>query len=469
MTSIVELDLDGSINALKNNNFYDVSQFAHVKSILFCNNDATITIKWSGDKGVNTDYSDVFSLTAGVSQVSNIGARARYVSISYSSVSYPAVFRCFHLFHSAPQGIAILDNTGAGAEIYKPAVHKVRSVKSSDGSITVQELANEIDLKTTGATGATGLAGRTGATGWTGATGLRGPTGATVAISRDIAMGKVSFNTYNGYTTSLTGATGKIAPTTTLTSAIDMMSNPYFGNSGANNGTLQYKGATTFYSHICCSLSVSATGSSNDLWRFQLHKNGNLITGTQYWYTTKATTDNFIIALDDIIQLSTDDYLELFVQNESGTNELTVNKFNLMALCAGDMNITQLVNTTGVYAVTSKSYTGNGINTLFDFASTTITHPNITLNTTSDTFTINATLNYTINYNLSWTLGGTTKIFSLEVNSIIIASKSSTLLAYTDTFGSVLLTSGDIVRFIVNCSAGGNPSIASVSTVSFVS
>lgn len=146
MTSIIELDLDGTLNAIKNNNFYDVSQFAHIRSMLFCNNDATITIKWSGDRGINTDYTDVISLSAGVSQVSNIGVRAKYVSVSYSSVSYPAVFRCFHLFHSAPQGLAILDNTGAGAEIYKPAVHKVRSIKSSDSSITVQELTNEIDL-----------------------------------------------------------------------------------------------------------------------------------------------------------------------------------------------------------------------------------------------------------------------------------------------------------------------------------
>lgn len=118
--------------------------------MLFCNAAGVVSFYWSGDKGVNSDYTDSFVLVAGVTEVHNVPVRAKYLNIVYSAPVYSVTMRCYHLFYEAGQDLALLDNTGSGAKILDKPVHKVRSVISSDASISVTELAQEIDLKVTG-------------------------------------------------------------------------------------------------------------------------------------------------------------------------------------------------------------------------------------------------------------------------------------------------------------------------------
>ena len=308
----------------------------------------------------------------------------------------------------------------------------------------------------TGATGPIGPTGPsvTGATGAIGPTGPLGPTGSTVTMTHDMAIGEISFNTFGGYTTAFAGATGKLAPTTVLTSTVDMMSNPYFGNSGANNATLQYKGLTTFYAHIALSISARAAGGSNDLWRFQIHKNGVLIPRSQYWYTTKnVATDRFTIAMHIVSQLATNNYLEVYAQNESSTQELILNNLNLVAVSSADMIITQPVNTTGAYQVSQTGFLG-GLNVV-PIGAILVSHPNITANLATDLFTINATDTYTINIdgvilnNIT-----STRRFEVHVNGVVVAiSPTSSVFLNNETF-TLNLISGDIVGLYLNILTG---------------
>jgi hypothetical protein len=174
MTDIKELGYFGDSGVLVYNTaFLDVSKFTNFQIIAFNNSDYQYTLNWSSD-GINTDVMQVENGTGGTAVTAAHVVKAKYLRITYTATSTPTNWRNQTLFRKAPEGLATLKNAGAGAELYKLQERAVRSVKSSDATISVTQDSNEIDVTASfnsitlsSATGATGstysiVAGQTG-------------------------------------------------------------------------------------------------------------------------------------------------------------------------------------------------------------------------------------------------------------------------------------------------------------------
>ncbi len=148
MTSIPQLDFAATILSAEETYAYDVSKFQHFNFSFIANQTCTINFKWYIKRADTPDILDThtYSLdTYGIFLNSQI--KAKYLSIEVDSLSYPCTVKFSSLFHEAPLGLAILENTGAGAKIYKKSEHQVRSVISSDSTIFISELIDAIDLR----------------------------------------------------------------------------------------------------------------------------------------------------------------------------------------------------------------------------------------------------------------------------------------------------------------------------------
>lgn len=147
MSSLQGFDLiDVTLNAAYTTPVQDVSSFRSLRGLYFSNAGTLITLNWSSDQGKNTDYQDTITQTAGVASSVSYAIKAKYLSITFTPALTPSNVRYQTLFFLTSSSLTDLENAGTGSKLYKPAEHKIRSVKSSNSSITVTELANEIDL-----------------------------------------------------------------------------------------------------------------------------------------------------------------------------------------------------------------------------------------------------------------------------------------------------------------------------------
>jgi len=87
-----------------------------------------------------------------------------------------------------------------------------------------------------------------------------------------------------------------------------------------SSGRLTYTGTTIRMFHIqCC---ISATASNNEIYFFRIAKGGTTIESTQIGRKT-STTDLGAIACNGLVQLATNEYIELFVTSDD-TNTTTM-------------------------------------------------------------------------------------------------------------------------------------------------
>lgn len=147
--TIDSFDYDGSAAADITTPYLDVSQFSNIRALLFGNANMNVLYRWSGDKGVNTDYIDTVAVTAGITSYESVSIKARYLSITYDITVSPTTIRAYNLFRSTPVSALDLQNVGTGAEIYKDG-GKIRTAVSLDGSITVQQLVDEVNVQANG-------------------------------------------------------------------------------------------------------------------------------------------------------------------------------------------------------------------------------------------------------------------------------------------------------------------------------
>lgn len=148
MTSIAGLDYATMASGVVNLQFADVKRFTHVRSYLFCNGNSDIEFRWSSD-GVNVDIVDTVTILAGVGESVSSPIKAKYLAITLDPAVPPSSYRTQHLFYDAPLSLSSLGNTGTGAELYKKSEHLIRTVKSSDASVTITEDPSEVDITVT--------------------------------------------------------------------------------------------------------------------------------------------------------------------------------------------------------------------------------------------------------------------------------------------------------------------------------
>jgi hypothetical protein len=96
---------------------------------------------------------------------------------------------------------------------------------------------------------------------------------------------------------------------------------------GANN-RLKYTGTKTRLFSITGSISVSST--LNNTLGFYIFKNGAMLTSTKSLVRVTSTGESFTAAISGTVELATDDYIELWVENKSSIANCTVEAMNIV-------------------------------------------------------------------------------------------------------------------------------------------
>jgi hypothetical protein len=151
------------------------------------------------------------------------------------------------------------------------------------------------------------------------------PSGEVIALSR-FPMGEVSMNG-NTTITNISGANvwTKIAGTTNFTPA-----SYQFTNGGVSN-KLQYVGANMKMFHIACTISVKSTSSGSNL-KAVLYKNGVALTTGIVQAKMASSSDIISTAIHVMTDMSTNDYLELWITNTVSNADFTITEMNLFAM-----------------------------------------------------------------------------------------------------------------------------------------
>lgn len=151
--------------------------------------------------------------------------------------------------------------------------------------------------------------------------------------SHVMPIGELAYEDYvTGTTINVLSAGTKYLINTldTLATNSSMMSGlPYFTN--PLSGRLQYVGMKTQLFHTAISISAVATGGSGKLWEFELRKNGIKIPFSGFREESRGGSE-FPLAYHVATEMVTNDYLEVFVSNETDTTNLTVENFNLFVM-----------------------------------------------------------------------------------------------------------------------------------------
>jgi hypothetical protein len=124
--------------------------------------------------------------------------------------------------------------------------------------------------------------------------------------------------------TSMDGSNAvKILGTTVISTANRGMDMP------ANN-RLRYTGAPTRFFELNAVLSV-ISASSNKVFGFYLAKNGTVDTGSLITRKQGTSTDVGALALNYHVRLTTNDYVEVFIENQTDNTNMTVNQMVISA------------------------------------------------------------------------------------------------------------------------------------------
>jgi hypothetical protein len=147
-----------------------------------------------------------------------------------------------------------------------------------------------------------------------------------------VPMGEVSYFSTTGTAVPIAaqsnGTTNMVvaAPTTALS-----MGEFEFDNGGANNGRLRYTGATTKMFHTAITMSIAPDGA-NDTFVVGLAKNGTIISSSKVLQKITNASDTQAFAFHLMVELATNDYLEVYIGNTSDADDLILKTLNIFAV-----------------------------------------------------------------------------------------------------------------------------------------
>ena len=130
----------------------DVSPFESFKIFIFCDHDCDIQYRWSSN-GIVADLTDLNFVNAGNTISLNSPVKAKFLSLFYGPylVVLPAQLRVQLLFQRAPAGLSSLVNVGGGAEVFIPSTYSVRTLISSDNTVTITQGTSTVNLSSASA------------------------------------------------------------------------------------------------------------------------------------------------------------------------------------------------------------------------------------------------------------------------------------------------------------------------------
>lgn len=146
-----------------------------------------------------------------------------------------------------------------------------------------------------------------------------------------VPMGEVSYFSTTGTTITISGTSDGSTNMVVVSPATTLNNDMSFDNGGANNGRLRYTGATTRTFHVAMTVSISPT-NNNDQTVIGIAKGGSVIAASKVIQRCGPTTDTQSTALHIMVSLATNEYLEVYIGNLTGANNVTVKSLNLFAM-----------------------------------------------------------------------------------------------------------------------------------------
>lgn len=134
---------------------------------------------------------------------------------------------------------------------------------------------------------------------------------------RAFSHGSTSFvNISTPYTLTYPATYAKVAPTTVAGGMPQQVTE-------GTNARLTYTGTPTQHFHVAVTVSAAQSSGANRDIRFAIYKNGSLVTSSETVQTT-TTGVKVSTALHCDTSLSTNDYLEVYAQNDGASGDITV-------------------------------------------------------------------------------------------------------------------------------------------------
>ena len=127
----------------------------------------------------------------------------------------------------------------------------------------------------------------------------------------DVEMAFGSLYWSSAASTTLSAATPAKAAGTTAG-----MQNNNFTASTSNR--LTYTGTTTLYFKVECTATMQTSGTAGCVGSLWLYKNAAAITGAEIQRSIATTADKGAAAVTAVVQLATNDYVELWVETDDG-------------------------------------------------------------------------------------------------------------------------------------------------------
>jgi hypothetical protein len=147
----------------------------------------------------------------------------------------------------------------------------------------------------------------------------------------DVSMGEVSYFSTTGTSTAIATQSDGSTNMVVVNPVSTFSNNSDFDNGGSNNSRLRYTGSATKMFHIACTISFSAA-AANDTFVFGVAKSGTVIAPSKILYKTINAGDTRSTAIHVMAELSTNDYLEIYVGNTTDADDLTIKTLNLFAM-----------------------------------------------------------------------------------------------------------------------------------------
>lgn len=143
----------------------------------------------------------------------------------------------------------------------------------------------------------------------------------SIAKSSIVTLGEISFQDYNTpYSLALTV---NVPAEAAFTSTLVTDSPAEFDSSAA--GQLRYIGTqTNRYFTVTVSTSAKNAAGANQQFGFALYKNGVVVANSEYRRIVATTTDYQCCSFTKAVQLTTNDYISVFVTNYTGSNGISL-------------------------------------------------------------------------------------------------------------------------------------------------
>jgi len=140
-------------------------------------------------------------------------------------------------------------------------------------------------------------------------------------IYHSVQMGEI-------YSETETTITGSSSTKTLIDNTTTLSSNSMGDWDSPSDGRLRYTGTKTMTFHAGATISFKSTAGNNQQIELEMRKNGTKITGSKV-LSTADNAEYASTAIHIFAQLATNDYLEIYVINNTGSNNVVVNSFNL--------------------------------------------------------------------------------------------------------------------------------------------